>query len=100
MSERGAKIGRGGKEEESPHIYVPILTLLAKKIEIIRVFTIAKARQANALIIEREAASPAFASFPQDTLFHSRSPAYIVPALDKKSEETMEAAILALKVGK
>ena len=32
------------------------------------------------------------------TLFQSRSPMYMVPALDKKSDETMEAAVLALRV--
>jgi len=64
--------------------------------EMTKVFTIANARQAKALMIDREAASPALASLPHDTLFHSRSPAYIVPALDRKSEETMDAAIFAL----
>ena len=77
--------------------HVPILTLLAKKMEMIRVFTMAKARQAMALITLLEAASPALASFPHDTLFHSRSPMYMVPALERKSEETIEAAILALQ---
>jgi hypothetical protein len=87
------------EEKKRAKIYVPIFTLLAKKMEIIRVFTIANARQANALMIDREAASPALAFFPHETLFHSRSPAYIVPALERKSEDTMEAAILALRGG-
>lgn len=45
----------------------PIFMFLAKKREMIMVLTMAKARQAKAFMMEREAASPALASLPQFT---------------------------------